>query len=350
MKATGTISRPIEILLRIFGLWPGSLHTSFYWIISLVVILIFQYRYIIKNLHSIDLAELMDDMSVIMAYLLLFIKLIIFWFNQRTLNRILAMIVMDWKNIDTDFNASTVASKATLSDYLSKFIIGFHALTATVYSAAIFIIGFFNDKISEESTRPLIIKMDLPFDSDKRLVYEIVMFSQFLHLLLCACLDGTLNALLIALILHVSDQIDILCGWLLEIFPKKEKSAQSTTKKVITTHQKIIVFSKNIENLYSFVMMVQLLSITLITCSLGVILVASIGTPNALSKAIADAAYNSLWYESNSKDNQIILFLIMRSQNQLTLKVGRFMDLTLSRFSDIIKASASYVSVLLAMY
>jgi hypothetical protein len=83
MKAIGTINRPTEIVLRIFGLWPGSLHTSICWIISLVVILIFQYQYIIKNLNSIDLAELMDDMSVILAYFLLFIKLIIFWFNQR---------------------------------------------------------------------------------------------------------------------------------------------------------------------------------------------------------------------------------------------------------------------------
>jgi len=117
---------------------------------------------------------------------------------HRTLNRILATIVLDWKNIDMDFNAP--ASNATLSDYLSKFIVGFHAITATVYGAAVYIIDFINDEISEESTRTLIIKMDLPFNSDKRFVYEIVMFSQYLHLLLCSCLDGTLNALLIALV------------------------------------------------------------------------------------------------------------------------------------------------------
>lgn len=118
--------------------------------------------------------------------------------NNRTLNRILTMMAMDWKN--TDSNVPAVTSNVTLSNYISKFLISFHATAATMYSAIIFIIGFINDEISGEFTRPLIIKMDLPFDSNRWLVYEIVMFSQFLHLLLCACLDGTLNALLIALV------------------------------------------------------------------------------------------------------------------------------------------------------
>jgi len=110
---------------------------------------------------------------------------------------------MDWKNIDMDINEPAMASNATLSDYLSKFIVGFHAITATMYGVVIYITDFINDEISEESTRTLIIKMDLPFNSGKRLIYEIIMFSQYLHLLLCSCLDGTLNALLIALVSYL---------------------------------------------------------------------------------------------------------------------------------------------------
>ncbi|XP_011870725.1 PREDICTED: odorant receptor 22c-like isoform X2 [Vollenhovia emeryi] len=71
---------------------------------------------------------------------------------------------------------------------------------------------------------------------------------------------------------------------------------------------------------------------------------------SAKSKSIGDAAYDSLWYESGSRDSRSILFLIMRSQNQLTITIGKITNLSLERFSSIIKASASYISVLLAMY
>ncbi|XP_018364802.1 PREDICTED: odorant receptor 22c-like [Trachymyrmex cornetzi] len=67
------------------------------------------------------------------------------------------------------------------------------------------------------------------------------------------------------------------------------------------------------------------------------------------SRAIGDAAYDSRWYQCRFQDSWIILFLIMRSQNQLTITVGKFMDLSLERYVSIIKASASYVSVMLAL-
>ncbi|XP_024891711.1 odorant receptor 45b-like [Temnothorax curvispinosus] len=68
------------------------------------------------------------------------------------------------------------------------------------------------------------------------------------------------------------------------------------------------------------------------------------------SKSIGDAAYDSTWYELDSKDSRNILLLILRSQNQLTITVGKIMNLSLEQFSNIIKTSASYLSILLAMY
>ncbi|XP_011694593.1 PREDICTED: odorant receptor 67c-like [Wasmannia auropunctata] len=223
--------------------------------------------------------------------------------------------------------------------------------------------------------------MDLPFDINQRFVYESIVIAQFLHLILSAEAIGLLNALLINLILHIGGQIDILRESLIEFFPKKGKRSPShfTVRKVIQEHQKIIVFSEHIEDLYSFIAMVLFVSDTLIICCLGFTIVSSIGQPDATkniirlvlfylvmnmeafvfcfageylsskSKSIGDAAYDSLWYESDSRDSRIILFLIMRSQNQLTITIGKIMNLSLGRFNRIIRASASYISVLLAM-
>ncbi|XP_071643345.1 odorant receptor 10-like isoform X2 [Temnothorax longispinosus] len=224
--------------------------------------------------------------------------------------------------------------------------------------------------------------MDLPFDVNRRFVYESVIIVQFLHLILCAEAVGLLNALLINLVLHISGQIDILRKSMTEIFPKEGKCnpSRSVVKEIIKKHQKVIIFSEHIEDLYSYIALVLFVSDTLIICCLGFAIVASIDQPNASkiilrsllfyfdtnleafifcfagehlsdkSKSIGDAAYNSLWYESNSRHGQTILFLIMRTQNQLTITIGKIMNLSLDRFGSILKASVSYISVLLAMY
>ncbi|XP_018348893.1 PREDICTED: odorant receptor 4-like [Trachymyrmex septentrionalis] len=71
---------------------------------------------------------------------------------------------------------------------------------------------------------------------------------------------------------------------------------------------------------------------------------------NFKSKSIANAAYESLWYDLLSKQKKIIIFVIMRSQKQVIITAGRITSLSLETFTNILKASASYVSVLHAMY
>ncbi|XP_071643156.1 odorant receptor 13a-like isoform X2 [Temnothorax longispinosus] len=334
MKVGNAVSQAIEICLRMFGIWPNTscvLLRRVFWAVTVLIEQAFQYRYIVMHFNLIELSEMMDTLSTTMAYTILLCKLVIFWYKQRSNVFI--------QNADDGIT--------------------------------------FND-----STRLLILEMDLPFDANRRFVYESVIIIQFVYLLICANAMGLLNALLINLILHISGQIDILRKSVMEIFPKEGNHSPSRfiIKEIIQKHQKIITFSEHMEDLYSYIAIVLFVTNTLIICCLGFTIVASIGRPNALqsilktlsfyfvtnmeafiycfageylsakSKSIGDAAYDSLWYESNSRDSRIILFLIMRSQNQLTITIGKIMNLSLEQFSSIQKASASYMSVLFAMY
>lgn len=59
---------------------------------------------------------------------------------------------------------------------------------------------------------------------------------------------------------------------------------------------------------------------------------------------IGDAAYESLWYDLTPSENRILLFLIMRSQKQLTITVGRFTNLSLQQFANVsFKRRSDYV-------
>ncbi|KAL0133994.1 hypothetical protein PUN28_001123 [Cardiocondyla obscurior] len=68
------------------------------------------------------------------------------------------------------------------------------------------------------------------------------------------------------------------------------------------------------------------------------------------SKLIGNAIYETMWYDMPLGQNKIIIFIIMRSQKQLTITAGKMMDMSFETFTSMMKASASYISVLNAIY
>ncbi|XP_071643322.1 odorant receptor 85c-like isoform X2 [Temnothorax longispinosus] len=382
MKVDNTVSKAIEICLRIFGIWPNTscaLLCRLFWIGSLVIEQAFQYRYIVVHFYLIEFSDRMKMLGAVITYSILLMKLVIFLYKQR----ILTMMANDWEECsNTKFSMLTTKCNAKLSQRVANTTVILYSTSAIFFSSKILVKHADGGIGSNVSTRLLILDMDLPFDTNRRFVYESVIIVQFFYLLVCSNAMGLLNALLINLVLHISGQIDILRKSVMEIFPKKRMNSSSRfmVQKIIKKHQKIITFSEHIEDLYSYIAMALFVSDTLVICCLGFSIVASLGRPDALkniinnlvfyfvmnmeafiycfageylsakSKSIGDAGYGSLWYESSSIDCRIILLLIMRSQNQLAITIGKIMNLSLEQFSSILKASASYMSVLFAMY
>lgn len=84
--STNTITRSIEIGLRVAGIWPGAAHAivnRFFWTLTMIAAQIFQYRHMAVHLNSEDISQLMDGLSATLSYTLLFVKLIVFWTKQR---------------------------------------------------------------------------------------------------------------------------------------------------------------------------------------------------------------------------------------------------------------------------
>jgi len=86
IKMQTTISRLLRFNLHIYGIWPyvpSTVLFRLYWIIMLSTAQVFQYRYVIVNIHMDDFSELMDGIGSAMASSLLYIKLVLLWSNQR---------------------------------------------------------------------------------------------------------------------------------------------------------------------------------------------------------------------------------------------------------------------------
>ncbi|XP_025073096.1 odorant receptor 22c-like [Pogonomyrmex barbatus] len=326
-----TVCRSVEYGLRLIGVWPGTsfaILRKFLSILSVIVFQIFQYQHVIVHFGEEDLTVLMDALSVTVAYTILFIKMIIFSFNARLLNEIIASMSKDWKECDIS-NEYTMTRIAYVSRWVSNVIIFSHMMSVFLYAT-----GQINERV-----------------------------------------------------LHICGQIDLMRQKLSEVTRKNierknvdQDVNESIVKALIIRHQQIIIFSKNIENLYSNIALIQFFSNTLVICCLGFLIVISIGVPggsmmliksvffyivmsleafiycfvgehlSTKSEMIGDSAYESLWYESSPSQNRDIHIMIIRSQKHLTLTIGKVAELSLRQFANIIKASASYVSVLHAMY
>ncbi|KAL0134019.1 hypothetical protein PUN28_001132 [Cardiocondyla obscurior] len=383
--ATTTFSRLVRFGLHIYGIRPYKTTTvvfRVYWVIALSIAQTFQYRYCVLNIHTDDFSSYMDGLSSAMAYSLLCIKLIILWTHQRKFFDLMQMISLDWKENDTTNCTSRIMTRSKkLARIASRCIIGVQAVSVCLYSTSIVVSGYTPEKL-EPYNRELILKMVLPFNISTELIYETVQLVQFYNIFFVAFGITSINSILVTLILHVCGQIDILRYRLTNIFSKNSADSVDdiTMQKLIIKHQQIITFAENIETLYTYIALIMLLSDTIIICCLGYIIVTSLNTPNVIailikcmlfyfavnfeafiycfvgeylsakSKMIGDAAYDSHWYNFPAKESRMILLLIMRSQKRLTITSGKIVDLSLEQFTSVVKASLSYISVLLAMY
>ncbi|XP_071569015.1 odorant receptor 22c-like [Temnothorax nylanderi] len=380
-----TLSRLVRFSLHIYGIWPyvpSTVVFRLYWIIALSMAQVFQYRYVVMNIHMDDFSKYMDGVSSAMTSSLFYIKLIILWIYQRIIYDLLQMMSADWQDSTLNCCSSHVMTDgANLSRRTSRWIIGMQVVSVFLYSAGVLAANANSPETLEPYARDLILAMELPFNISTDFIYTTVQSVQFYHLILVAAGITNINSLLVTLIIHVCGQIDILRESLTKISKCTADSMDEfTLRSLIIKHQRIIIFAESIETLFTYIAFMMLLSDTIIICCLGFVIVTSLNSPNvaailvksvlfyitinveafiycfsgehlsAKSEMIGSAAYDSLWYNFPVKESRTILFLIVRSQKSLTITSGRIFDLSLERFTSVIKASLSYISVLLAMY
>ncbi|XP_011694606.1 PREDICTED: odorant receptor 22c-like [Wasmannia auropunctata] len=199
--------------------------------------------------------------------------------------------------------------------------------------------------------------------------------------MLHVCTVATLNGLIFTLVLHASGQIDIICQEFKDISKNLlYGSSVPSFGMLIERHNKIISFSENIEELLSFIALMQVIWNTLVICCLGFVIIISIHNETGVfmvmktacayfaimaeafvicfageylslkSKLISYATYETLWYDMPANTGKIIMFIIMRSQRRLTITAGKMMDMSFETFTSIMKTTASYISVLNALY
>ncbi|CAL7941816.1 unnamed protein product [Xylocopa violacea] len=372
MASINTISQSVKYGLHVTVTWPGTplpKFRKFCWTFPAIVLQIYQYSYIFSHFESGNVIETADNLSITVAFTLMTLKLCIIWAQPRLVSLILSTMEEECRKyafLDTN---NFILKAANRSYRFTSIVIYIFLFAAAIHMSSTFI---FRDR---SETRELMLKMNLPFDTSESPIYEFVISMQIVYQTVTAYSFGVFAALLLMVVLHLGCQIDIMCHALMEI-PYKRKEQ---LKFFISRHQEIIVFANRIEKLFTYMALGQLLSNTMISCILGYTIVMQIQMGNGLlpsmkyimfyigvclelfvycyageylsskSQLINDTAYKFLWYNLQPNEIRLLLLVILRSQKGFTLTFGKFANLSLESFMSIMKGSASYISVLLAM-
>nr|XP_012219939.1 PREDICTED: odorant receptor 22c-like [Linepithema humile] len=387
MIVTSTVSPSLKIGLRLLGVWPGVSYSIISWLIymsSIVILQYFQYLYVFAHFSLNELSNLVDSLPTTLNYTLTFLKLSSLWINRRIIHQIVDTMNNDWQEcVGIEHHLYLMTIKASISHFCSNAMLSFYIIAGILYLLgeyaihAVHLAGDYND-----TSRQLPVKIQLPFETEQSPIFEVLALMLSLHVISNVCTVSVINALIFTLVLHLGGQIDIMCQDFKNINEKISfrKSSASTIEMLVERHNKIIFLSDNMEKLFSFIALMQVFWNTLVMCCLGIIVIISVNNGAGIimivktifayfgimieifnicfageylslkSKSIADAAYDSLWYNLPLNKSKLISFIIMRSQKRLAITAGKMTNLSLEAFTSIMKASVSYVSVLYAMY
>ncbi|XP_032669882.1 odorant receptor 22c-like [Odontomachus brunneus] len=381
-----TISPMLKVGLQFLGAWPGMPFATINRLVymsSIVIMQYFQYLYVFTYCKPGELQNLVDGLPAAFDYTLTLMKLIILWKNDRVVRKILAHMDTDWReclSIEQDLHVMT--TKASVSHFCTNVMMRFYMFAGVVYLAGDFAISMVHlAKGDNDTSRPFPIKLLYSSEAEQSPIYELLVVILFTHAMLNTYTVVIVNALICTLVIHASGQIDIIRQGFENISDKiaHYRSSEYAIGMLIERHNKVIAFSENVDKLFSFMALMQVFWNTLVICSLGLLVMSSLDNNIGMglvktalacsaiimenfifcfageylsvkSRSVADAAYDSLWYNISSNECKNILFVIMRSQKQLSVTAGGMANLSLEVFTSIIKTSASYVSVLHAMY
>ncbi|XP_029165587.1 uncharacterized protein LOC114936506 [Nylanderia fulva] len=250
MMRKSTINRVTKFALILFGIWPNASCIMFcriFWTVTIAMILICHYLYIVKNYSYDNIFNLLESVSTFLGFLKLMFKFGLFWFNQRIFDKVLTMMAEDWNECtNSDVEIHEILNKEKISNYITNMIITLHTVLVIFYGISIILD---NVDIANYTSYdlPHIYKAVMPFSINTQGAYKVVLILEWLHLIMTSWGMGIINALLLILILHVGGQINILCSWLAELMSKADTGKSVIilmTEKIIRKHQKIIYFAK----------------------------------------------------------------------------------------------------------
>ncbi|XP_072760017.1 odorant receptor 49b-like isoform X2 [Anoplolepis gracilipes] len=185
------------------------------------------------------------------------------------------------------------------------------------------------------------------------------------------------DALFINITLHVCGQVNILRVNFIN-FDITSPQICDRFNALIQRHRYLIMLARELANLISFVLLIELFIISILLCIMGFQLIFALKINDTVMvgkslmvlslfllqltlysfignylksemEEIGLSIYQSAWYSFPRKLARNVIFILMQSKSPVTLQAGNFIVVNLSTYVNILRTSFSYLSVLRVM-
>ncbi|XP_011878790.1 PREDICTED: odorant receptor 49b-like isoform X2 [Vollenhovia emeryi] len=360
---------PYKILTLPLGVWPLQKYDTFSTVRCIACISSLSAMMIVLFLEIIfgnsEAYIKLDALMIMFCNVLSVLKLSSFRLYADNLTRNFSSAVNDYLAIDTEEKRTIMRRHAYMGRLICYSIISLAYLASSIFVLTPMIAGD-KDVQANASIETQASKLPVPLPwtlGDLHISTNLFLLISMVQYIL--------------LVLNSTSDCELLKIEFTNYYIK-DKSITDEFSKLTSRHRNLIEYAKLLDDVTSFVLLVQMLFSCLIICLIGFQLIIALKTHDVVMitksitvlialllqlffysfvgdylkcqmEEVAGAIYASNWHCLPMKVMRNVLFVIMRSQQPVQMLAGRFFVVNIKTFMAILRSSLSYLSVLRVM-
>ncbi|XP_011308560.1 odorant receptor 13a-like isoform X1 [Fopius arisanus] len=375
-------------LLTPIGIYPlhGSGTALSNFLVTIQIIIIFSLMLFLLVPHLIytywDAEDLTKLMKIIAAQVFNSLALIKFWtmiINKDSLRWCLAEIQDSWRNVSCDEDKQVMIKNAKTGRFLTVAYLSLSYGGALPYHIVMPLVAERIVKPDNTTQIPLPYPCDyvffVPQDSPG---YEMLFVTQIIISSLILSTNCGIYSLIATYIVHACCLFEIVGRHLDEVGKTVEGEVLQKLTQVIDKHTFAMKYALTLEKSLNIVFLSEMVGCTIIICFLEYGILLDFGEKNYLgmvtyvvlmtsilvnvfilsfigdrlkeqSSKISEYTYDLEWHSMPKHMVHNLLFIMIRSNQPVTLTAGKLFDVSLQGFADVVKTSAAYLNFLRAV-
>ncbi|XP_076621272.1 odorant receptor 4-like [Colletes latitarsis] len=377
--------------LTLLGVWPEPKKTSrristfIFWstcFVTFTFICVPQTANLILKSTSLD--EVIENLSINVPIAFALVKQIVLRYHKNALTLLVSQIFEDWSEPIPDQERLTMLKNARISRMIS---IVCSTLTYLMLFAFISLQIWSNmQNTSEADLGGLLHPATFPYDTKKSPNFEITWLGQLMGTALTAICYSCFDTFLAVLVLHLCGQLSVLRNALENLVNATSENDfmkfRDRLGLIVNRHNQLFRFAVVVEDCFNLTLLIQTLICTAMFCLTGYRMITSVDqeeedvpivgliffvihviytmlhlfiycyvgeTLLGQSTGIGQSVYDCNWYALPPKKAVLLVIIIGRARIGFQITAGKFSPFSLELFNAILKTSAGYLSVLLAM-
>ncbi|XP_039312082.1 odorant receptor 43a isoform X2 [Solenopsis invicta] len=378
-------------MLTIVGLWPQSsqqikdeykkFSAKFRMLLNVFILSFVLIIPTVAHLIKVwgDLLQTIENLQFSLPFLVTELKIFIMWHKKEVLSMLINMVIKDWTRVKMDEERNVMLEKARIARLLLKLGVFVTALAVFIRLGSVFFIEYIwhaNNDTNHKRALPILTYYWYDLSSSPK--YELAYLAQTIGCCLATLTYMGIDDFLALLILHICGQLENLHLRLLNL--GKDPDFKAALKYNVKDHIRLIRSVEVIDNTFNL-MLLSVIGFFCIFFSLQGFLALNANRDNHLpmslllfyifgslcvlihtclycvagellviqNEKIHRVTCECIWYTLEPKEARNLTLIMVCAKKPLNITAGKIFPMTMSTFCNILKTSAGYISMLLAV-